>query len=96
MRVCVGVRGVWLVWGLFVVCCCGLGWVGVAWGGVGFAPASVSSFGPPAPGGFVLPVGLGVDNSAGASRGDVAMCWSRALAAVSCIDLARRLPSKEN
>src|SRR3984957_12327808 len=68
MRVCVGVCGRWLV-GLLVVCGCWLGWGGQAWAGVGFSFSS--SFGPPAPGGFVAPVGLGVDNSAGASRGDV-------------------------
>ena len=69
MRVCVGVCGGRLLLGLLVVCVGVLGCGGVAWGGVGFAPASVGSFGPS--GGFVVPVGLAVDNSAGGSRGDV-------------------------
>src|ERR1700749_1682083 len=73
MRVCVGVRGVRFLFGLLVVCGCVLGWGSVAFGAVGFAPGGVASFGPPS--GFVLPVGLGVDNSVGGSSGDVYVAY---------------------
>src|ERR1700722_7858865 len=69
MRVCVGVRGVGLLVGLLVLCVGVLGWGVQAWGGVGFVFSS--GFAPPAPGGFLAPVGVGVDNSSGGSRGDV-------------------------
>ena len=56
----------WVCWWCVVVC-----WVGVLWRGLGWGLRRCRGFVASPAGGFVVPVGVGVDNSGGGSRGDV-------------------------